>query len=91
MNRPPNRLILSAMSEKLKRRVSAVVPRRRVTRPDGFTLRREPHRPRRSTAESAVVPALMFGLLGLGIAVILLNYVGSIWDTNNASCCSASA
>jgi|TARA_Y200000002_G_C22281871_1_gene496674 cytochrome bd-type quinol oxidase subunit 2 len=25
----------------------------------------------------------MFGLLGLGIAVILLNYVGSIWDTNN--------
>ncbi len=31
----------------------------------------------------AWVPALMFSLLGLGIAVILLNYVGSIWDTNN--------
>jgi len=25
----------------------------------------------------------MFGLMGLGIAVILLNYVGSLWTTNN--------
>jgi len=25
----------------------------------------------------------MFGLLGLGVVVILLNYVGSFWDTSN--------
>ena len=26
----------------------------------------------------------MFGLLGGGVVVILLNYVGSAWDTSNA-------
>jgi hypothetical protein len=29
------------------------------------------------------VPVLMFGLLLGGVFVILLNYVGSIWDTSN--------
>ena len=29
------------------------------------------------------VPVLMFGLLLGGVIVILLNYVGSIWDTSN--------
>ena len=29
------------------------------------------------------VPILMFGLLGVGIATILVNYVGSFWDTSN--------
>ena len=35
-------------------------------------------------ASSALwVPVLMFGLLLGGVIVILLNYVGSIWDTSN--------
>ena len=29
------------------------------------------------------VPVLMFGLLGAGIATIVINYVGSFWDTSN--------
>ena len=29
------------------------------------------------------VPILMFGLLGVGIATIIINYVGSFWDTSN--------
>ena len=29
------------------------------------------------------VAVLMFGLLGLGVAIILVNYVGVLWDTSN--------
>jgi len=34
-------------------------------------------------ASAPWVPVLMFGLLLGGVIVILLNYVGSIWDTSN--------
>ena len=54
------------------------------TRPDGFTPETVSHTGHEDLPPSPPwVPALMFSLLGLGIAVILLNYVGSIWDTNN--------
>ena len=73
------------MSEKpAKRRVSGGRTTPKGTRPDGFTRETVSHTGHEDLPPSpAWVPALMFSLLGLGIAVILLNYVGSIWDTNN--------
>lgn len=32
---------------------------------------------------AAMVPYLMFGLLGLGVAVILVNYLGVLWEASN--------
>ena len=29
------------------------------------------------------MPILLFGLLGLGMATIIVNYLGMIWDTSN--------
>ncbi len=29
------------------------------------------------------VPVLLFSLLGLGVATIIVNYLGVIWDTSN--------
>ena len=73
------------MSEKpAKRRVSGGRTTPKGTRPEGFPPETVSHPGHEALPPSpAWVPALMFGLLGLGIAVILLNYVGSIWDTNN--------
>jgi hypothetical protein len=39
--------------------------------------------PKSMKVSPAWVPVLMFTLLGLGILVIVLNYLGVIWDTNN--------
>ncbi len=73
------------MSQKpAKRRVSGGRTTPKGTRPDGFTPETVSHTGHEDLPPSPPwVPALMFGLLGLGIAVILLNYVGSIWDPNN--------
>ena len=68
-----------------KRRVSGGRVTPKGTRPEGYTSDTFSHTglDDQKDASPAWVPVLMFGLLGLGIATILLNYVGSIWDTNN--------
>ena len=73
------------MSEKpTKRRVSGGRVTPKGTRPDGYT----PDTVSRTGQDSMPpsprwVPVLMFGLLGTGIATILVNYVGSFWATSN--------
>ena len=67
-----------------KRRVSNGRVTAKGTRPEGYFPETSSRTGHPDLAESPLwVPILMFALLGLGIAVILLNYVGSIWDTNN--------
>ena len=86
VNQAHNRPILSPMSEKpAKRRVSGGRTTPKGTRPDGYTPETVSHTGHEDLPPSPPwVPALMFGLLILGVVVILLNYVGSIWDTSNA-------
>lgn len=67
-----------------KRRVSGGRVTPKGTRPEGYTPDSVSHTGHEDLPPSpAWVPVLMFGLLGGGVAVILLNYVGSIWDTSN--------
>ncbi len=67
-----------------KRRVSGGRVTPKGTHPDGYTPDTVSHTGATDLPPSPIwVPVLMFGLLGLGVAVILLNYVGSIWDTSN--------
>lgn len=68
-----------------KRRVSGGRVTAKGTRPEGYTSDTFSHTGLDSQQGPSPtwVPVLMFSLLGGGIAVILLNYVGSIWDTNN--------
>jgi hypothetical protein len=68
-----------------KRRVSGGRVTPKGTHPDGYTPETFSHTGGGDLPPSPPwVPVLMFGLLGLGVATILLNYVGSIWDTSNA-------
>jgi len=73
------------MTEKpTKRRVQSGRVTPKGTHPDGYTPRSVAHTNYKTEKPSpAWVPVLMFGLMGLGIVVILLNYVGSLWTTNN--------
>lgn len=67
-----------------KRRVAGGRVTAKGTRPDGYTPETVSHTGHEDLPPSPPwVPVLMFGLLALGMAVILLNYVGSIWDTSN--------
>ena len=67
-----------------KRRVSGGRVTPKGTRPDGYTPDTVSHTGAESMPPSPMwVPILMFGLLGAGIATILVNYVGSFWDTSN--------
>jgi hypothetical protein len=67
-----------------KRRVSGGRVTPKGTHPDGYTPQTVSHTGHENLPSSPPwVPVLMFGLLGLGVVVILLNYVGSIWDTSN--------
>ena len=67
-----------------KRRVSGGRVTPKGTHPDGYTPDTASHTHHEDLPPSPVwVPVLMFGLLGLGVLTILLNYVGSIWDTSN--------
>ena len=70
-----------------KRRVSGGRVTPKGTRPEGYTADTFSHTGLDEGREPSPtwVPVLMFGLLGGGMAVILLNYVGSIWDTNNGA------
>ena len=86
---PPLRVapILTAMSDQkpAKRRVSGGRVTPKGTRPEGYVSDTFSHTGLDDQRDPSPmwVPVLMFSLLGGGIAVILLNYVGSIWDTNN--------
>jgi hypothetical protein len=73
------------MSQKpTKRRVAGGRVTAKGTRPDGYTPDHVSHTGYDSQPPSPMwVPVVMFGLLGLGVVTILLNYVGSMWDTNN--------
>ena len=67
-----------------KRRVSGSRVTPKGTRPDGYTPDTVSHTGHEDLPPSPTwVPVLMFGLLGLGVLVILFNYVGSLWDTSN--------
>jgi len=67
-----------------KRRVSGGRTTPKGTRPEGYQPDTVSHTGHQDLPPSPPwVAGLMFGLLGGGIAVILLNYVGSFWDTNN--------
>jgi hypothetical protein len=39
--------------------------------------------PREQKVSPLWVPVLMFAFLGLGVVLIILNYVGVFWDTSN--------
>ena len=68
-----------------KRRVSGGRVTPKGTHPDGYHAETFSHTGAGDLPPSPRwVPVVMFGLLGLGVATILLNYVGSIWDTSNA-------
>ncbi len=73
------------MSEKpVKRRVSGGRITAKGTRPEGFHHDTTSHTGHRDLPSSPLwVPILMFGLLFGGVAVIILNYTGSFWDTRN--------
>ena len=67
-----------------KRRVSTGRVTPKGTRPDGYVPDTVSHTGQDQMRPSPKwVPILMFGLLGTGIATILVNYVGSIWSTSN--------
>ena len=74
------------MSQKpAKRRVSGGRVTPKGTRPDGYTADTVSHTGHQDLPPSPTwVPVLMFGLLLGGVIVIVVNYVGSIWDTSNA-------
>jgi len=74
------------MSDKpAKRRVSGGRTTAKGTRPEGFTPETTTHTGYNELPPSpSWVPYLMFGLLGGGIAVIILNYVAVFGgETNN--------
>lgn len=73
------------MTEKpTKRRVQSGRVTAKGTHPDGYTPSSVSHTGYNMQQPSpSWVPVLMFGLMGLGIVVILINYVGSLWTTNN--------
>ncbi len=73
------------MSQKpAKRRVSGGRVTPKGTRPDGYHHDTVSHTGHQDLPPSPTwVPILMFSLLGGGVAVILLNYVGSVWETTN--------
>lgn len=74
------------MSQKpAKRRVSGGRVTPKGTRPEGYTADTVSHTGHQDLPPSPLwVPVLMFGLLLGGVVVIVLNYVGSLWDTSNA-------
>ncbi len=54
------------------------------TRPDNYQPDRQSRTGFDTLPPSPVwVPILLFGLLGLGMVTIIVNYLGVIWDTSN--------
>lgn len=72
------------MPRPTKRRVPAGRVTAKGTRPDNYQPDRQSHTGFDELPPSPIwVPILMFGLLGLGVATIIVNYLGVIWDTSN--------
>ena len=72
-------------SKPQKRRVSGGRVTAKGTHPDGFVPNEVRHTGSKYEAPSPMwVPILAFGLLGLGIVLIIINYVAVFWDTSNA-------
>ena len=72
------------MSKPTKRRVSGGRVTPKGTRPDSYTPERTSHTGYDELPPSPTwLAVLMFGLLGLGVLTILVNYVGVLWDTSN--------
>lgn len=54
------------------------------TRPENYTPDQASHTGFDGHPPSPVwLAVLLFGLLGLGVATIIVNYVGVLWDTSN--------
>lgn len=73
------------MAKPTKRRVSGGRVTAKGTRPDGYVPERTTHTGYQDQPPSPTwVAVLLFGLLGLGIVTIVVNYVAVFWDTSNA-------
>ena len=72
------------MPRPTKRRVPAGRVTAKGTRPDNYEPDRHSHTGFADQPPSPIwVPILLFSLLGLGMATIIVNYLGVLWDTSN--------
>ena len=72
------------MPRPTKRRVPAGRVTVKGTRPDNYKPDRASHTGFDEQPPSPIwVPILLFSLLGLGMATIIVNYLGVFWDTSN--------
>lgn len=67
-----------------KRRVTSGRVTPKGTRPEGYTPDQVSHTGYGDRPPSPIwVAVLMFGLIGAGVATIIVNYLGIVWDTSN--------
>ena len=72
------------MARPTKRRVQAGRVTAKGTRPQNYVPDTATRTGYDTQPPSPIwVPILMFSLLGLGVATIIVNYVGILWDTSN--------
>ncbi len=72
------------MPRPTKRRVPAGRVTAKGTRPDNYQPDQKTHTGFDAQPPSPIwVPILLFSLLGLGVATIIVNYMGVFWDTSN--------
>ena len=72
------------MSRPVKRRVSGGRVTAKGTRPENYVPEHASHTGFDQHPPSPIwVPILMFSLIGLGMATIIVNYLGVFWDTSN--------
>ena len=72
------------MPRPTKRRVPAGRVTAKGTRPENYKPDRQTHTGFDEQPPSPIwVPITMFGLLGVGVATIIVNYLGVVWDTSN--------
>lgn len=73
------------MARPVKRRVSPGRITPKGTHPENYTPERTSHTGLEELPPSPIwVPILLFTFLGLGVATIIVNYLGILWDTSNA-------
>ena len=72
------------MPRPTKRRVPAGRVTAKGTRPENYKPDTQTHTGFDAQPPSPIwVPILMFGLLGIGVMTIIVNYVAVFWDTSN--------
>ena len=72
------------MAKPVKRRVSGGRVTAKGTRPQNYVPDQASHTGFDQHDPSPIwVPILLFTLLGLGVATIIVNYLGVFWDTSN--------